>query len=123
MFPVAQFYSNKPIIIKETVKGKTWNYELHKDGSKSWSPDVDKKAKEKPKPRFAADTSKNDDIDAVHNLDGQGNDWFHDILKGIFGRGERKERKNPKPDSYNVFEPPSWARRKIAKKRKLDKRA
>lgn len=115
---ISRFGDKKPIIIKETVKGKTWNYELHKDGSKSWHPDLDKK-----KPQFAGNTSKNDDIDAVHNLDGQGNDWFHAILKGIFGRGERKERVNKKPETYNVFEPPSWARRKISKKRKLDKRA
>ena len=123
MFPAAQFYANKPIIIKETSKGKTWNYELHKDGSKSWSPEVDKKAKEKPKPRFAGDTSKNDDIDAVHNLDGQGNDWFRAILKAIWGRGERKERIQPKADTYNVYEPPGWARRQASKKRKLDKKA
>jgi hypothetical protein len=107
-----QGYGKKPIIIKETVKGKQWAYELHKDGSKSWHPDLDKK-----KPQFAADTSKNDDIDAVHNLDGQGNDWFHAILRGIFGRGERKERIQPKADTYNVFEPPRWARDKESKRK------
>lgn len=72
---------------------------------------------------FKGDTSKNDDIDAMHNLDGQGNDWFHTLLKAIYGRGERKERVNPKPDSYNVYEPPGWARRKAVKNRKLDKKA